>query len=234
MSHSTTYRSIAFATVLVAGLSFPAFGSESNNTAPSITGTYAFRMTPAKSFTADAPGDPGGIANAPRQDILRVGTFTGDGNGNLSGHTLATTDTNQGHTWLVIFDWTGKYGMNGDGTGFFSVDKITNMVCTDMTVAHTGATPHPATSGGTPLLGNATAACTAANPAIEGHEDYAFVFSTPSGKKLDFIETDNDGGGAKIFMTGSATRQNQAGSNNDNGGDDNGSNGNGGNGNGDH
>jgi hypothetical protein len=31
------------------------------------------------------------------------------------------------------------------------------------------------------------------------------VFATPGGKRFEFMETDNDGGGAKIFMTGSAT-----------------------------
>jgi hypothetical protein len=207
-------RSTVFAAILAVGMAgLPAFGkSHSNDNAPSVKGNYSFRMTPAKSFSADAPGDPGGIANSPRQDVLRVGVFTADGSGNLSGHTMATTDTVQGKTWLVIFDWTGKYAVNGDGTGFFSVDNVTNMVCTDMTVAHTGPTPHPVTTGGTPLSGNT--ACPTGTSAIEGPEDYAFVFATPGGKRFEFMQTDNDGGGAKIFMTGTATlEQDQSGDN---------------------
>ena len=205
-------RFIMFAAVVSVGLSSsPVFGKshDDRSNGPSANGTYAFRMTPVKSFTADAPGDPGGIASAPRQDILRVGWFTADGNGGLSGHTIATTDTKQGKTWLVTFDWSGRYVMNGDGTGFFSVDTITNMVCTDMTVAHSGPTPHPVATGGTPAAGNV-----ACGTDIEGHEDYAFVFSKPGGKTLTFIQTDNAGGGAKIFMTGTATKtENESGDN---------------------
>lgn len=191
--------------------------------AASLQGNYVFRMTPAKSFSADAPGDPGGLANAPRQDILRVGVLSADGQGNLKGHTIATTDTNTGATWMVTFDWTGKYVLNADGTGFFSVDTFSNVVCTNMTVAHTGPTPHPVAPGGTPAAGNI--ACPAAGPPVEAHEDYAFVFSTQSGKRLEFIETDNDGGGAKIFMTGVATMQGAVPGNSDNNGDDKGNNG---------
>jgi hypothetical protein len=204
MTKRVKSRSTAFAVVLAVGIaSLPAFGKPHNNdNAPSVKGHYSFRMTPAKSFSANAPGDTGGIANSPRQDVLRVGVFSADGSGNLSGHTMATTDTIQGKTWLVIFDWTGKYVVNGDGTGFFSVDAVTNMVCTDMTVAHTGPTPHPVTTGGTPLSGNT--ACPTGADSIEGHEDYAFVFATPGGKRFEFMQIDNDGGGAKIFMTGSA------------------------------
>ena len=165
-----------------------------------IKGRYAFRMTPVKSFSADAPGDPGGLASAPRQDILRVGVFTADGGGNLQGHTIATTDTNTGVTWIITFDWAGKYTVNSDGIGHFSVNTISNLVCTDATVNHIAATPHPVTTAGTPLAGNV--ACPSD---VEGHEDYAFVFTTRGGKQLEFIQTDNAGGGAKVFLTGAAT-----------------------------
>lgn len=184
--------------------------------AATLQGTYSFRMTPAKSFSADAPGDPGGIATAPRQDILRVGVLAADGTGNLKGHTIATTDTDAGQTWMVTFDWTGKYILNADGTGFFSVDTLSNVVCTNMTVAHTGPTPHPVAPGGTPAAGNVTCPT---SPSVEGHEDYAFVFSTQGGRQFEFIQTDNDGGGAKIFMTGVAKMQGATGDNN---GDDQG------------
>jgi hypothetical protein len=165
-----------------------------------IKGRYAFRMTPVKSFSADDLANQGGLSTAPRQDILRVGVFTADGDGNLTGHTIATTDTNAGVTWLITFDWTGKYAMNADGTGFFSVNAIRNLVCTDTTVTHAGNTPHPVTTGGTPLAGNV--ACTGDE---EGHEDYAFVFTTRGGKRLEFIQTDNAGGGAKVVLTGVAS-----------------------------
>ena len=164
-----------------------------------MKGRYAFRMTPVKSFSADDLANQGGVNSAPRQDTLRVGVFSTDGKGNLTGHTIATTDTNAGATWIITFEWTGKYTMNADGTGFLSVDTIRNMVCTDTTVAHSGNTPHPVTTGGTPLAGNV-----ACPTDVEGHEDYAFVFTTRGGKRLELIQTDNAGGGAKIFLTGTA------------------------------
>lgn len=178
-----------------------------DSSAEKIKGNYSFRMTPVKSFSTDAPGDPGGLASAPRQDLLRVGFFQADGKGTLSGRTIATTDTNTGATWVITFNWTGKYSVNSDGTGFFSVDTIRDLVCTDMTVAHAGPTPHPATAGGTPFLGNA-GACPAD---VEGHEDYAFVFSARGGKQIEFIQTDNAGGGSKIFLTGLATAREEFG-----------------------
>lgn len=200
------------------------FGSAAYLAAPkaqaaSIQGSYVFRMTPAMGFSATT----GAAGTAPRQNVLRVGVLSADDSGNLKGHTIATTDNNAGVTWIVTFDWTGKYVLNSDGTGFFSVDTFSNVVCTDMTVAHTGATPHPVAAGGTPAAGNI--ACPAAGPAVEAHEDYAFVFSTQGGKRIEFIETDNAGGGAKIFMTGVATMQGAAPQNNDNNGDDKGNNG---------
>ena len=203
-SHSTAVLRLALTSAVAISLGAFSASADSTKAAP-IKGRYAFRMTPAKSFSADAPGDPGGIGAAPRQDILRVGVFTADGNGNLKGHTIATTDTNNGQTWVVTFDWSGKYVINPDGTGYFSVDTISNMVCTNTAVAHSGNTPHPVAVGGTPLAGNV--ACPTGASSIEGHEDYAFVFSTPGGKQIEFIQTDNDGGGAKVFLTGTARMQ---------------------------
>jgi|SRR5712692_5755558 len=210
MSRNLKTRFFIFAGVFAVGLgSLPIQAKQhSDPHAPLLKGSYAFRMTPVKSFSADVPGDPAGVAGAPRQDVLRIGMLTADGAGNLSGHTLATTDTDLGQTWLVEFDWTGKYVVNGNGTGFFSVDNITNMVCTDMTVNHTGTSPHPTATGGTPVEGNTV--CPTGTAAIEGHEDYAFVISTPGRTSFEFIETDNSGGGAKIFMTGTATRPDQS------------------------
>lgn len=199
-----------FVTILAAALTaLPGWAKQpkADSESPSIKGRYAFRMTPAKSFAADAPADPGGLAGAPRQDVLRVGFFVADGAGNLTGHTIATTDTNTGKTIVVTFDWAGKYVVNADGTGFFSVDNVSNLMCADSTAAHSGPTPHPAAAGGIPAL---AANCPAG---IEGHEDYAFVFTSAGGKSLQFIQTDNDGGGAKIFLTGAARRQEKPGDN---------------------
>lgn len=168
-----------------------------------IRGRYSFRMTPVKSFSADATGVVVSPVDPPRQDILRVGVFTVADEGNIAGHTIATTDTNNGETWIVEFNWTGKYAVNPDGTGFFSVDEVDFVACTKMTVGHTGDTPHPVAQGGAPFRGNVT--CPTGEDAPEGHEDYAFVFTTRGGKRIEFIQTDNDGGGAKIFLTGVAT-----------------------------
>lgn len=195
-----TGTGIVFGLIAALGWNAAAVAADDSPT-EKIKGQYSFRMTPVKSFSADAPGDPGGLASAPRQDILRVGFFQADGNGNLAGRTIATTDTNTGATWVITFNWTGKYTVNPDGTGFFSINAISNLVCTDMTVTHSGPTPHPASAGGAPFLGNA-GTCPAD---VEGHEDYAFVFSAHSGKRIEFIQTDNTGGGSKIFLTGLAT-----------------------------
>ena len=43
---------------------------------------------------------------------------------------------------------------------------------------------------------------------FEGPESYAFVLNQHGeDKTLDLIQTDNDGGGAKIFLTGQAKRR---------------------------
>ena len=210
--HTSRWAGITLAALAVSLVGVSAWAKHDNDSSKSASdegfssgARWVFRMGPAKSFSAGAPGDPGGVAAAPRQDVLRVGFFVSDGAGNLTGHTLATTDTNAGKTWLVAFDWTGKYVVNSDGTGFFSVDTIdsTTISCTDMTVNHSGSTPHPAASGGLPAMGNTP--CPTGDAAIEGHEDYAFVGSGGS-HVLHFIETDNSGGGAKIFMAGTAAR----------------------------
>jgi hypothetical protein len=154
-----------------------------------LKGTYSFRLVPAKSFSADAPGDPGNIASAPRQDILRVGVFTADGAGAITaGHTLATTDTNAGATFLIDFSWTGTYAINPDGTGSLSINTPTFPFnsCTDTTVPAAGV-------------------CLAS---FETAETYAIVLNRHGDDKtVELIQTDNVGGGAKIFMTGQAKKQ---------------------------
>ncbi len=156
-----------------------------------LKGTYAFRLGPAKGFDADLAnnGDPGNVSGAPRQDILRVGVFTSDGCGgtiSFPGHTLATTDTNTGDTWLINFTWTATYSLNSDLTGTLTITPAAfgTWVCTDTT------TGSPATCTGTE----------------EGPETYSISVSSTNGR-VELAETDNSGGGAKIFMVGEALKQ---------------------------
>jgi len=152
-----------------------------------IKGSYSFRLTPVTSFAPWYDGTNGkdsGVVTAPRQDILRVGTFVADKNGTLSGHTIATTD--DGLTTVVIdFTWSGTYQVNSDGTGTLA---ITTVHVSDTSCAPAQAAGQCAT--------------------FEGPETYAFVINNHGDEKLvALIETDNVGGGAKIFLTGEASRQ---------------------------
>lgn len=159
--------------------------------ATSLYGNYVFRLGPAKGFDADLAnaGDPGNVAFAPRQDLVRAGAFTSLGAGVLSGgHTLATTDTNAGATWKVDFTWTGTYTLNADCTGTLTITPAAfgTWVCTDMTLA----TP-------------ATVPCVGTE---EGPETYSISISLSNGR-VELAETDNNGGGAKIFMAGEALKR---------------------------
>ena len=88
-------------------------------------------MNPAVSFGANPPG---GVATVPRQTFLRVGVFTADAEGGLSGNATSTTDDSRGETWLVTFSWKGSYTVNADGTGAFTIDTFGDLVCTDTSV----------------------------------------------------------------------------------------------------
>lgn len=154
----------------------------------SLKGTFSFRLVPVTSFapffdgTASKPDS--GIATAPPQDILRVGVFTADGNGNLTGRTIATTDDGL-ITVVIDFTWTATYTVNPDGTGKLSITPGTISSCVN--------------GDGVAVTGCA---------AFEGPETYAFVLNRHGEDKLvSLIQTDNDGGGAKIFLTGEAKRR---------------------------
>jgi len=153
----------------------------------SLRGRFSFRLVPATSFAPFYDGTAGkpdsGVATAPRQDILRVGVFTADGAGNLTGRMIATTD--DGLTTVIIdFTFSGTYTVNSDGTGNLAISPTV-----------------------------ADSSCTPAQPAgvcatFEGDETYAFVLNNHGEDKLvSLIQTDNVGGGAKIFLTGEAKRQ---------------------------
>lgn len=160
------------------------------STATSMNGNYAFRLGPAKSFAADLAnaGDPANVAGAPRQDLVRAGVFTASAGTITLGHTLATTDTNAGATWKVDFNWTGTYTLNADCTGTLTITPAASAgwVCTDMTLA----TPAPVTCLGTE----------------EGSETYSIAVSLTNGR-VELSETDNNGGGAKIFLAGEALKR---------------------------
>ncbi len=193
-----------------------------NFTAAGFAGTYAFHMTPVKSFSSDN-GTASGLATAPYQDILRVGvlTATPDGSsfpahGSLSGNTIATIDNDAGSTRVAVFSWTGHYGVNANGTGVFTVEALapsTTVTCFDSAdnsvAAPATAPPYPPP----PLAGTAPSGQTCdfgLSTSVEGPESYAFVI-VRSTNHIEFVETDNGpgGGGAKIFLAGAATRQGQ-------------------------
>jgi hypothetical protein len=152
----------------------------------SLMGLYSFHLTPVVSFAPfySGGGRDSGVLTAPRQDILRVGTFSADGAGNVTGHTIATTD--DGATTVVIdFTFSGTYTLNSDGTGSLTISSVT--------VDDTSCTPaQPAGDCAT----------------FEGPETYAFVINNHGSSKLvSLIQTDNEGGGAKVFLTGEARRK---------------------------
>jgi hypothetical protein len=152
-----------------------------------MNGSYSFRLTPVTSFAPWYDGTNGkdsGVITAPRQDILRVGVYKTQGKDMISGHTIATTD--DGLTTVVVdFTWSGTFEVNNDGTGKLHVTtvNVTDASCTPAQAAGVCAT-------------------------FEGPEEYAFVINDHGDEKLvSLIQTDNVGGGAKIFLTGEARRK---------------------------
>lgn len=174
-------RLVVLVALIAAPLLTVAVGAEAAGfTKSSVAGKYAFRLTGEKSFAAES--GTSGLDGAPRQDILRVGVFTSGGNGFLTGHTLATTDDNNGYTVSIDFTWKGNYTVNSDGTGTLTVYSVSLTSCTD-------------DSG--PIT---------CDSSWEGPETYSIVLSAGT-TTIDMVETDNNGGGAKIFLTGQARKQ---------------------------
>jgi hypothetical protein len=181
-----------FALALALGVAPLTHAQEKPTHAPKATlrsfaGTHSFRLTPVTSFAPFYDGTNGkdsGVVTAPRQDILRVGVITSDGQGKVSGHAIATTD--DGLTTVVIdYTFSGTYTVNDDGTGALTIDTVT--------VSDTSCTP-----------AQAAGMCAT----FEGPETYAFVLNNHGEEKLvSLTETDNVGGGAKIFLTGDAKRR---------------------------
>ena len=185
-------RLLAFLTIAAAGLAPLAQADLASGAGPKggernkLMGRYSFHLTPVVSFAPfySGGGRDSGVLGAPRQDILRVGTFSVDHAGNVTGHTIATTD--DGATTVVVdFTFAGTYTLNDDGTGSLAITTVTvdDESCFPAQLAGTCAS-------------------------FEGPETYAFVINRHGAEKLlSLIQTDNEGGGAKIFLTGEARRQ---------------------------
>ncbi|MGD0652449.1 MAG: hypothetical protein ABSA97_15130 [Verrucomicrobiia bacterium] len=186
-------RAVKYLGFAALALAVATSGEAAKFRAGSLKGTFVFQLHGVTSFAPFYDGTAGktnsGIATAPRQDILRVGVFTSDGKGNLVGRTIATTD--DGISTVVIdYNWTGTYSVstNRDGTGTMTIN------------APTGADINSCKSGD----GTSQSGC----EAFEGVETYAIVISGDNkGKAVGMIQTDNAGGGAKIFLTGGARTQ---------------------------
>lgn len=151
-------------------------------TSGSLTRTWPLRLGPATSFAAIAPGDPAGVATAPRQTVLKVGYVTWTGLTLASGRMIATTEDNTGATVIVDYTWQGTYTMNSDGTGFLNVTPIV--------MDPTSCTP-----------AQASGVC----PTLVGPETYAFTISK-SHQQLFLMQVSSTVG-PKIFLYGDAQAQ---------------------------
>jgi hypothetical protein len=149
----------------------------------SLRGRWGLQMVPAKSFSAYAPGDPGGVSGAPQQDILRVGVITWFGTPvpAVTGRMIATTNDSTGNTVIITYGFTGTYTLGADGTGTLTLNpSVTDASCSPPQAAGVCAT-------------------------FEGQETYSIAVTRKQG--LSMVQTDNVGGGAKIFMKGTALPQ---------------------------
>ena len=144
---------------------------------------YRFQLGPATSFAAIAPGDPGGVATALRQDFMRVGFFAFNGLGNLNTSTMiSTTDDDTGATILINFKSIGTYTMNSDGTGTITLTPVVDDTsCTPAQTIGTCATLEPSP------------------------QTFAFALSKSTQKM--FLMRTNTATGAKIFQLGNAQAQ---------------------------
>ena len=150
-------------------------------TSGSLTRTWALRLEPVTSFAAIAPGDPAGVATAPRQNFLRVGYISWTGLTIASGRMIATTEDKAGTTITIDYTWQGLYTVNSDGTGTLNVSPIvTDSSCTPMQAPTVCAT-------------------------LIGPETYAFTISK-SHLQMFLMQT-STAVGAKIFLRGAAQAQ---------------------------
>ncbi len=152
-------------------------------TSSSLTSRWQFRFAPAMSFAALAPGDPGNVIGAPRQNVMRVGYLEFNGVGAIvPGTVLAYTDNTLGEPISMQFQWVGTYTIGSDGIGTINVTPVVNPA--------TACTPADASCG-----------------SFQSPETYAFVASK-SRQHLMLIQTNNlRGTGAVIYQRGTAQKQ---------------------------
>ncbi len=156
-----------------------------------LAGRYTYRLGSAKSFSPDAynaaDNDPGNLAGALPQSVLRLGVFGIEQNCSVSsGRAISTNDSETGATRTIDLNFTGTITPNPDGTGTMVITFHGTNSCIDMTV------DPPSNAGACDFSGV--------------KERYAVVFNKKA-KTLDMIQTNNVGGGAKIFLTGTAQRR---------------------------
>jgi len=156
-----------------------------------LAGKYTYHLNSLKTFSADAyngaADDPGNLAGALPQSVLRLGVFTIEQNCSVSsGRAITTNDTDAGTTRSIDLNFTGTMTQNSDGTGVMVITFGITNACSDMTV------DPPSSAGACDFSGV--------------KERYAVVFNKKL-KTVDMIQTNNVGGGAKIFLTGIAQRR---------------------------
>ena len=156
-----------------------------------LAGKYTYHLNSLKSFSADAyngaSDDPGDLAGSLAQSVLRVGVFTIEQNCSVSsGRAITTNDTDTGATRSIDLNFSGTITQNSDGTGAMVITFGSTNACSDMTV------DPPSSAGACDFSGI--------------KERYAVVFNKKA-KTVDMIQTNNVGGGAKIFLTGVAQRR---------------------------
>ncbi len=122
-----------------------------------------------------------------KMSVVRTGALYADGLGNVAGDTQTTINDQYGNTTLVDYAWTGTYTLNGDLAGTLNITPVSanNWLCTGM---NGGSSPGPCS--GTEV----------------GPESYAISLSVTQ-DSFNMVETDNSGGGGKIFMTGQALKR---------------------------
>ena len=152
-------------------------------TTSSLTSRWQFQFVPAMSFAALAPGDPGDVAGAPRQNVMRVGYLEFNGVGAIApGTVIANTDDIFGDPISMQFQWVGTYTLGSDGIGTLSVTPVVN--------ALTACTPADLDCG-----------------TFQSPETYRFVVSK-SRQHLMLLQTNNPrGAGATIYQRGTAQKQ---------------------------
>jgi len=198
---------LSLVALLLVAMAPPASACTPVGSSAKLKGNYSFRLSPAKGFDADLANasDPGNVTGAPRQNVLMTGMFTSDGCGDITAmDVFATTDTKTGDTWLIGFTGTGTYTVSADLTGTLTLTPVEAAFTPSVTP------PVACSPGVSPCCTDETAAAACSDTVYTGTEEgtqtYSISISTTNGR-VELSETDNTGGGAKIFMVGEAIKQ---------------------------